>query len=158
MGRTINLLVNDVKRGLGFSPSPHSLGMCHKSLLPLLAIARLLPANLPDRGTPKLDLVRFNIATSLTKYIFLTILLVSAFFTIYADKKGKPKNTKLVVGGQQGVMFDQYDANKDGKISKEEFLKVFAEMDLDKDGFVDLYETNEYSKKIKAKLDKEFDK
>ncbi len=92
------------------------------------------------------------------KHIFLAVVLVSAFFTVYADKKGKPKNNKLVVGGQQGVMFDQYDANKDGKISKEEFLKVFSEMDLDKDGFVDLYETNEYSKKIKAKLEKEFDK
>jgi Ca2+-binding EF-hand superfamily protein len=94
--------------------------------------------------------------------IFILIISLALSVSLFSDKKGKSKNRKTVIGGQHGIMFNEYDKNKDGKISKAEFNQVFSEMDLDKDGYVGLYETNEYYKKIKAKLDnklnKEFDK
>ncbi|MCF7784795.1 MAG: hypothetical protein K9N47_01665 [Prosthecobacter sp.] len=83
---------------------------------------------------------------------FLAILALSAVTTFAADAPKKPKMTPE-------EMFAKKDADKDGKISKEEFLKgskdaakseaAFGNKDKDKDGFLSKEEFTAAPKKKK---------
>lgn len=74
----------------------------------------------------------------------LTILALSAVTSFGADTPKKPEGEKPKMTPEE--MFTKKDADKDGKVSKEEFLKgakdatkaeaTFAKKDTNKDGFI----------------------
>ena len=87
----------------------------------------------------------------------LAILALSAVTSFGADTPKKPEGDKPKMTPEE--MFTKKDADKDGKISKEEFLKgskdaakseaTFTKKDTDKDGFLSKEEFTAAPKKKK---------
>lgn len=85
----------------------------------------------------------------------ITVLFFTAAFgastTIAADDTHKGDSGKHHMSHGKCNMMSKVDSNKDGKISKEEFLKYqeakFEKKDLNKDGFIDKDEMDKMMKK-----------
>jgi hypothetical protein len=84
--------------------------------------------------------------------IFTAIcLLICTAFVMSAFSEQKGKGCPMMKGKGMGN-FEAQDANKDGKLSKEEWTtfhnKMFEDADANKDGSIDNKEMEEYHKKM----------
>lgn len=87
----------------------------------------------------------------------LSIALLGAMLASFALQAEKPagKLPRKGPGSMPGRMLEMMDANKDGKVSKEEWQthheQRFAEMDADKDGSITPAEVKEHHSKMREK-------
>ena len=101
-------------------------------------------------ATPSFAASAFSTAFTLTAFLFAVQPLDKGYVLAYADRVdpnkygggGAPKTSE----GRCGM--SMVDANKDGKVTKQEFLKhheaIFDRIDTNKDGAVDQPEADAY--------------
>jgi hypothetical protein len=70
------------------------------------------------------------------KKILLAMLLSVSVLTFSADTPPQPPPAQPQSFVRGGGMMMMMDANKDGKVSKDEMLAWFAKVDTNKDGFL----------------------
>ena len=89
--------------------------------------------------------------------ILSTVLLLGA--CAHGHKHGHHDGHKSGHKAHKQKMWDNMDANKDGKISKDEWMKDkqqwFVDMDTNKDGFVTMEEKKAHHKAKHANMKKE---
>ena len=118
--------------------------MCRKKIIAYIAVGSIFAVTLGNTSTSSAADSTFAPQT----------LNMKGHMLAYADMADPKKYGEAKTGGG-GYGMSLMDENKDGKVSKEEFLKyneaIFNKVDANRDGSVDKDEADSYVSKSKSK-------